>query len=103
MTDSTTSESVAVAIAEMRGEIRAGFAEQAGTLALLVHRSNRTDETLAAHDTRIDMVERGETERQKRNDARLDALERSRWPVASVGALTGAGGLALALWTFASR
>ncbi|GAA2915970.1 hypothetical protein GCM10020221_09710 [Streptomyces thioluteus] len=46
-----------------------------GSLALLVQRSDQTDRQLADHEER------------------LDALERTRWPLASIAALTALAGL----------
>jgi hypothetical protein len=59
--------------------MEAGFARVDGALALLVQRSDQTDRQLADHE------------------ARLDGLERARWPLASVAALTGLAGLVVSL------
>ncbi|MFD8995658.1 hypothetical protein [Streptomyces abikoensis] len=69
---------VAVELERLRGTMEAGFARVDGSLALLVQRSDQTDKQLADHE------------------ARLDALERARWPLASVAALTAVGGVVLA-------
>ncbi len=81
-----------------------------GALALLVQRHDQSDETqkeharrLDTHDARLDTFERGETERQKRGDARLDALDRARWPLPSVAALVALCGLLLSLRQLTSR
>jgi hypothetical protein len=68
----TLSDTAAVALEleRLRGAVEAGFARVDGALALLVQRSDQTDRQLADHE------------------ARLDTLERSRWPLASIGALT---------------
>jgi hypothetical protein len=60
---------VAVELERLRGTVEAGFARADGSLALLVQRSDQTDKQLADHEIR------------------LDALERSRWPLASLGVL----------------
>jgi hypothetical protein len=60
---------VAVELERLRGTVEAGFARVDGSLALLVQRSDQTDKQLADHEQR------------------LDALERSRWPLASIGVL----------------
>ncbi len=60
---------VALELERLRGAVEAGFARVDGALALVVQRSDQTDRQLADHETR------------------LDALERSRWPLASIGAL----------------
>ncbi|MEU6943342.1 hypothetical protein ABZ943_43300 [Streptomyces rubiginosohelvolus] len=82
MTDTDPNNPVAVALEleRMRGSLEAGFARADGQLALLVQRSDQTDKQLADHE------------------ARLDLLERSRWPLASIAALTATAGVAIALW-----
>ncbi|MFG2940892.1 hypothetical protein [Streptomyces sp. NPDC048282] len=60
---------VALELERLRGTLEAGFARVDGSLALLVQRSDQTDKQLADHEHR------------------LDALERTRWPLASIGAL----------------
>ncbi|MFJ8695323.1 hypothetical protein [Streptomyces roseolilacinus] len=76
---------VAVELERMRGTLEAGLARVDGSLALLVQRSDQTDKQLA------DM------------ESRLDALERSRWPLASIAALTTSAGFLLALWQLAAH
>ena len=77
--------SVALELAEIRRSVEVGFTEQRGQLALLVQRGDQTDKDLAALKSDV------------------EALKRSRWPIASVGTLTGAAGLAIALWQAAAR
>ncbi|MFC4502997.1 MULTISPECIES: hypothetical protein [Streptomyces] len=60
---------VALELERLRGTVEAGFARVDGSLALLVQRSDQIDKQLADHEQR------------------LDSLERSRWPLASIGAL----------------
>ncbi|MFJ3701275.1 MULTISPECIES: hypothetical protein [Streptomyces] len=79
-TDPNNPVAVALELERLRGSLEAGFARADGQLALLVQRSDQTDKQLADHE------------------ARLDTLERSRWPLASIGALTATAGLAVALW-----
>ncbi len=67
----TAPATVALELERLRGTMEAGFARVDGSLALLVQRSDQTDKQLADHE------------------ARLDALERNRWPLASVAALAG--------------
>ncbi|MFG2144142.1 hypothetical protein ACGFRG_08070 [Streptomyces sp. NPDC048696] len=62
-----------------------GFAEQRGQLALLVQRGDQTDKTLDEHEKR------------------LDALERARWPLPSVAALTGCAALVVSVWQSLAR
>ncbi|MFF3353392.1 hypothetical protein ACFYWN_12205 [Streptomyces sp. NPDC002917] len=98
-TDSTAqTAAVAVALAELRGTMAEGFATVNGSLALVAQRGEQADRRLEDHERRLDAVERGETERQKRDTGRLDGLERSRWPLPSVAALVGVSSLAVSLW-----
>ncbi|MFF4430656.1 hypothetical protein ACFYZ4_15990 [Streptomyces sp. NPDC001513] len=60
--------------------MEAGFARVDGSLALLVQRSDQTDARLADHE------------------ARLDSLERARWPLASVTALAAVSAVAVTAW-----
>ncbi|MEU5402656.1 hypothetical protein ABZ348_25520 [Streptomyces sp. NPDC005963] len=76
---------VAVELERLHGTLEAGFARVDGSLALLVQRSDQTDKHLA------DM------------ESRIDALERARWPLASIAALTASVGLMLAVWELAGR
>ncbi|MFB7919308.1 hypothetical protein [Streptomyces sp. NPDC056061] len=69
MTDPTPGD-VALELERLRGVVEAGFARLDGSLALLVQRSDQVDRQLADHE------------------ARLDNLERARWPLSSVAALT---------------
>lgn len=100
MTEPTDTAAVAVALAELRGTMAEGFATVNGSLALLAQRGDQTDRRLVDVEQRLDALERGETERQKRDTGRLDALERARWPLPSLAALVGVIGLALTLWQF---
>lgn len=83
MTQPPPPEPVAVELEKLRGTMAEGFARVDGALALLVQRGDQTDRALADLDNRV------------------DALERGRWPVTSVLALTAVVGLALSLWQFA--
>lgn len=76
---------VALELERLRGTLEAGFARVDGALALVVQRSDQTDRQLADHETR------------------LDSLERGRWPLAGVAALTSLSLLALAFWEALSR
>ncbi|MEV7089904.1 hypothetical protein AB0O07_29145 [Streptomyces sp. NPDC093085] len=76
---------VAVELERLRGTLEAGFARTDGSLALLVQRSDQTDRQLAEHEER------------------LDSLERARWPLANIAALTAVCGLAVATWELAVR
>ncbi|MFF4672279.1 hypothetical protein ACFY1C_20880 [Streptomyces sp. NPDC001279] len=104
--------SVALELERIRRTIEVGFTRTDGALALLVQKHDQTVATLNdhasrmdahasrmdTHDARLDTLERGDTERQKRNDARLAELERARWPLPSLAALVGVVSLVVALW-----
>ncbi|WP_432155518.1 hypothetical protein [Streptomyces sp. bgisy153] len=101
---------VAVELERIRRTIEVGFTRTDGALALLMQRHDQTDvqikdhaTRLDAHDGRLDTLERGDTERQKRNDTRLADLERSRWPLPSVAAVVALCGLLLSIWQFVSQ
>jgi hypothetical protein len=87
MIESALSDPAAVALEleRLRGTVEAGFARVDGSLALLVQRSDQTDRQLADHETR------------------LDALERSRWPLASVGALAAVATVVITVWELSPR
>ncbi|MEV5968652.1 hypothetical protein [Streptomyces sp. NPDC051921] len=87
MTEPDPNDPVAVALEleRLRGTLEAGFARVDGSLALLVQRSDQTDKQLADHE------------------ARLDELERSRWPLASIGALAAVATVAVAAWELTAR
>ncbi|GHB01744.1 hypothetical protein ACIQRS_26560 [Streptomyces termitum] len=70
-------EPVAVEPEQLRGSVEVGLARVDGSPALLVQRGDQTDQRLTDHESR------------------LDALERSRWPLASIAGLAAAGGLGL--------
>ncbi|MFJ9645022.1 hypothetical protein [Streptomyces sp. NPDC101206] len=70
---------MATEIAELRRAVDVGFARVDGSLALLVQRSDQTDKAIADHEQR------------------LDQLERSRWPLPSLAALTAVGSLVYTL------
>ncbi|KFK90562.1 hypothetical protein IX27_05980 [Streptomyces sp. JS01] len=76
---------VALELERLRGTVEVGFARVDGSLALLVQRSDQSDRQLAEHETR------------------LDTLERARWPLPSVAAITAATSVALSLWQLTTR
>ncbi|MEU7164971.1 hypothetical protein AB0A70_10035 [Streptomyces morookaense] len=84
MTNEPTSP-VALELERLRGTMEAGFARVDGSLALLVQRSDQTDKQLADHE------------------ARLDALERNRWPLAGIGAVTAVAGVAVSVFQLTAR
>ncbi|GAA5056501.1 hypothetical protein [Streptomyces similanensis] len=87
MTIPTPSDPAAVAVEleRLRGTMETGFARVDGSLALLVQRGDQTDRAIADHESR------------------LDALERNRWPLPAMGALTGVGALIVAVWQASGR
>lgn len=72
-------------LAELRGEIRTGFAKVDGALALLVQRGDQTDKD-------IDELK-----------ADVEALKRNRWPLPALAGVTGLGSLGVALYALVSR
>ncbi|MFF3653339.1 hypothetical protein ACFYXV_32485 [Streptomyces sp. NPDC002181] len=84
MTDPTPGD-VALELERLRATVETGFARLDGALALLMQRSDQLDTRLADHEQR------------------LDALERSRWPLPSVLAMVAVIGLALTLWQTAAH
>ncbi|MEU6389801.1 hypothetical protein [Streptomyces sp. NPDC046939] len=71
---------VAVELERLRRSVDVGFATTRGDLALLLQRADQTDKTLGEHEER------------------LDALERTRWPLPSLAALTSCAALAVAVF-----
>ncbi|WHX19840.1 hypothetical protein QFW82_23715 [Streptomyces malaysiensis subsp. malaysiensis] len=78
-------QSVALELAELRRSVDVGLARIDGQLALMVQRSDQTDRRLEDHE------------------GRLDALERGRWPLPAVAALTGLAALALTLYSLIAK
>ncbi|MCF6523062.1 hypothetical protein [Streptomyces sp. JJ36] len=76
---------VALELERLRGTVEAGFTRVDGALALLVQRNDQTDKQLDDHE------------------ARIDALERTRWPLASLTALAAVAGAVLAAWQLAGH
>ncbi|MEU0359136.1 hypothetical protein ABZ175_28360 [Streptomyces cyaneofuscatus] len=76
---------VAVELERLRRSVDVGFATTRGDLALLLQRADQTDKVLGEHEER------------------LDALERNRWPLPSLAALTSCVALVLALWQAGAR
>jgi hypothetical protein len=92
---------VAVALEQIRGTMATGFASIDGKLALLAQRGDQNDRRLEAVEARLDVIERGETEQQKRTGSRLDELEANRWPwrtICALSAVAGAVAAVVALW-----
>ncbi|MCX3064191.1 hypothetical protein [Streptomyces beihaiensis] len=88
--------SVAVELERLRGTVTTGFAEVKGSLGVLVERSarNERDVQQLREDTDKALAELRED---------VEALKRTRWPLASVGALTGVAALVVAAWEVVGR
>ncbi|GAA5057262.1 hypothetical protein [Streptomyces sp. SID10815] len=78
-------EGVALELERLRRSVDVGFATTRGDLALLLQRADQTDKTLSDHEDR------------------LDTLERGRWPLPSLAAVTSCTALAVTLWESAGR
>jgi len=89
-------EAVAVALAELRGEIATGLARIEGSLAVLVERSTRTEQDV--RDLRSDAEDEIADLRRE-----IDLLKANRWPLPAVGVLTGAGALLVSVWNIGIR
>jgi hypothetical protein len=76
---------LAVELSELRGEIRTGLADIKGSLAVLVERTNRTDQDV--RQLRIDH----ETALKELKDD-VEALKARRFPLAVISAVAGAVG-----------
>ncbi|MFF7330912.1 hypothetical protein ACIQU5_10625 [Streptomyces sp. NPDC090306] len=84
MTGDDHQAGVAIELERLRRAVDVGFATTRGDLALLLQRADQTDKTLGDHEDR------------------LDALERTRWPLPSLAALTSCTALGVALWEAAA-
>ncbi|MFE4334272.1 hypothetical protein ACFRQM_34130 [Streptomyces sp. NPDC056831] len=73
-------ESIALELERLHRSVDVGFATTRGDLALLLQRVDQTDKALGEHEER------------------LDTLERARWPLPSLAAVTSCAALALTLW-----
>ncbi|QFQ97819.1 hypothetical protein F9278_18090 [Streptomyces phaeolivaceus] len=81
MVSSDERATVALELERLRRAVDVGFATTRGDLALLLQRADQTDKTLSDHEDR------------------LDTLERSRWPLPSLAALTSCAALAVTVWS----
>ncbi|MEI5523821.1 hypothetical protein WB401_32595 [Streptomyces brasiliscabiei] len=81
MVNSDERATVALELERLRRAVDVGFATTRGDLALLLQRADQTDKTLSDHEDR------------------LDTLERSRWPLPSLAALTSCTALAVTVWS----
>ncbi|MCP3758225.1 hypothetical protein [Streptomyces sp. TBY4] len=76
---------VAVELAEMRGEIRTGFAEIRGQLGLALQRTDQAEADIDALEQRV------------------EALERARWPLPSLAAVVALGSLGLGMYQLVAK
>lgn len=79
-----TSISVALELAELRRSVDVGFTKTDGQLNLLLQRADQTDARVADLDKRV------------------DGLERGRWPLPALAAVTGIAALVVStvpLWS----
>ncbi|MFE1550566.1 hypothetical protein [Streptomyces sp. NPDC058718] len=91
----TPSEStqVAVELAEMRGEIRTGFAEVSGRLDLTLQRTDQNEraqaeqrDTMKRVEERVDALE-AKAEASATHGPRLAAVEKLAWTAVGIGLL----------------
>ncbi|MFF3056369.1 hypothetical protein [Streptomyces sp. NPDC057909] len=76
---------VALELAELRRALEVGLARIDGQLALIAQRSDQIDKAVEELDVRV------------------AALEKSRWPLPTVSALTGLTALGVAAWSALGR
>ncbi|GHA30771.1 hypothetical protein GCM10010372_33400 [Streptomyces tauricus] len=81
----TETEEVVLELERLRRSVDVGFATTRGDLALLLQRVDQTDKALDEHE------------------ARIEALERARWPLPSLAAATSCLALALTVWQTTGR
>ncbi|MFF5980841.1 hypothetical protein ACFY78_18550 [Streptomyces olindensis] len=82
--------SVAVELAQLRGEINTGLEQIKGTLGILVERTNRTDADVKQLKT--------DTEKALADlRTEVEALKTRRWPLQTVSVLVGVGALVVAI------
>lgn len=74
------SMSVELALADLRRSVDVGNATTQGKLDLIVQRADQTDRQLEDHENR------------------LDALERNRWPLPAITAVTSVAAIGLTIW-----
>ncbi|MFI6644283.1 hypothetical protein [Streptomyces sp. NPDC050504] len=85
MLNQSEAERISLELERLHRSVDVGFATTRGDLALLLQRADQTDKALGEHEER------------------LDALERTRWPLPSLAAVTSCTALALALWQNTGR
>lgn len=98
---------VAVELAQMRGAIDTGFATLNGRLDTALQRTEQTEKDLQQAEQRLrtdlTAVETRAVAELAKLDTRVGTLEKARWPLPSLAALVGLGGLAVSLWSLLGR
>lgn len=79
------SAQIALELERLRGTVEVGFARTDGVLDLLVQRSNQTEKDYESLSQRV------------------MALERNRWPIASVAALAAVFTVGATIWQAAGK
>lgn len=92
----TAEPSVAVELAQLRGEISTALADIKGSLRLLLERSDRTDADV--RQLRADMEKEVSELRTE-----LEELKKGRWPLRQIGTLAGVGALVVAAFGLVVR
>jgi hypothetical protein len=92
---------VAVELAELRGELRTGLADIKGSLGVLVERTVRTDADLKQlrTDTEADIKQLRTDTASALEQLRADteALKRGRWPLPALSVLAGLAAVVVAI------
>ncbi|MFI6447086.1 hypothetical protein [Kitasatospora sp. NPDC050543] len=91
-TDADPSVSVTLELAEIHRIVDVGFAQLEGQLALMLQRAVQSDEHVAELKAEVSGL------RQE-----VEELQRGRWPLPAVGALTALAALTVALVQLLSR
>lgn len=74
-----------------------------GKLDRILDDNREIKSDLTDHEARIRALELGETERQKRDEARFVAIETRRWPLSTIGTVTGVAGVVVAVGALFAR
>ncbi|MFD0279753.1 hypothetical protein ACFVHB_38490 [Kitasatospora sp. NPDC127111] len=95
----------ALELERLRGVVGEGFAEVKGGIALLVQRSDQVERAISEHRTELGDLNKRLAELEHAHEAdvalgqedRLRRLEAGRWPLPTIGALTGLAALIIPL------
>ncbi|PSK47983.1 hypothetical protein B0E38_06460 [Streptomyces sp. 111WW2] len=98
---------VAVQLMQIQGALDTGFATLNGRLDSALQRAEQTEKDLQQSEQRLrtDLaaVETRTGTELSKLDTRVGTLEKARWPLPSLAALVGLGGLAVSLWSLLGR